>query len=156
MTLMNAPTYDARRETLKRNLLIGTTAVVLVGAVLAMLGYVLGHGWLFTNLPVEHKVSVFMQTVQDGDYAKAYGIWQNDPGWQQHPQKYDYKLPRFTEDWTTASDWGGPVKSYHIDVSKRDATGVVVAVRINGTKKFFIKYEKADGTLSYFPNEIAY
>jgi hypothetical protein len=156
MTLLNAPAYDARRETLKRNVLIGTSAVVAVLGVLAVLGYVLGHGWLFTNLPVEHKVGVFMQTVQDGDYAKAYGIWQNDPEWQQHPQRYDYKLPRFTEDWTTASDWGGPVKSYHIDVSKRDKTGVVVAVRINGTKKFFIKYEKADGTLSYFPNEIAY
>ena len=156
MTLLNAPTYDARRENLKRKLLIGTMAVVLVGGILAILGYVLGHGWFFSNLPVEHKVNVFMQTVQDGDYAKAYGIWENDADWQQHPQKYDYKLQRFTEDWTTASDWGGPVKSYHIDVSKRDATGTVVAVNINGKKRFFIKYEKADGTLSYFPNEISY
>jgi hypothetical protein len=156
MTLLNAPTYDARRENLKRKLLIGTMAVVLVGGILAILGYVLGHGWFFSNLPVEHKVNVFMQTVQEGDYAKAYGIWENDADWQQHPQKYDYKLQRFTEDWTTASDWGGPVKSYHIDVSKRDATGTVVAVNINGKKRFFIKYEKADGTLSYFPNEISY
>ena len=156
MTLLNAPTYDSRRETLKRNLLIGISAFVLVGAILALLGYVLGHGWLFTNLPVEHKVNVFMKTVQDGDYAKAYGLWENDPDWQQHPKKYDYTLQRFTEDWTTASDWGGPVKSYHIDVSKRDKTGVVVAVTINGKKRFFIKHENTDGTLSYFPNEIAY
>ncbi len=63
MTLLNAPAYDARRETLKRNVLIGVSAFVLVIGILAMLGYVLGHGWLFTNLPVEHKVSVFMQTV---------------------------------------------------------------------------------------------
>jgi hypothetical protein len=156
MTLLNAPAYDAHRETLKRNLLIGTSAAVLVLAIVTLAGYVLGHGWFFSNLPVEHKVSVFMKTVQQGDYAKAYGIWQNDPDWQQHPQKYDYKLQRFTEDWTTESDWGGPVKSYHIDVSKRDKTGVVVAVKINGKKRFFLKYEKADGTLSYFPNEIAY
>jgi hypothetical protein len=156
MTLLNAPAYDARRETLKRNIFIGTSAGALVLTVIALAGYILGHGWFFSNLPVEHKVSVFMRTVQDGDYPKAYGIWQNDPEWQQHPQKYDYKLPRFTEDWTTESDWGGPVKSYHIDVSKRDNTGVVVAVTINGKKRFFIKYEKADGTLSYFPNEIAY
>lgn len=156
MTLLNAPIYDAHRETLKRNLFIGLSAFVLVGAILALLGYVLGHGWLFTNLPVEHGVNVFMKTVQDGDYAKAYGLWENDPDWQQHPQKYDYTLQRFTEDWTTASDWGGPVKSYHIDVSKRDKTGVVVAVTINGKKRFFIKHENSDGTLSYFPNEIAY
>jgi len=156
MTLLNAPAYDARRETLKRNVLIGSGIVLVLAVVLALAGYIFGHGWFFSNLPVEHKVSVFLSTVQRGDYPKAYGIWMNDPDWQQHPQKYDYKLQRFTEDWTTASDWGGPVKSFHIDVSKRDATGVVVAARINGTKKFFIKYVNADGTLSYFPNEIAY
>jgi len=156
MTLLNAPAYDARRETLKRNVLIGSGVTLVLATILALAGYILGHGWFFSNLPVEHKVSVFLSTVQQGDYPKAYGIWMNDPDWQQHPQKYDYKLQRFTEDWTTASDWGGPVKTFHIDVSKRDKTGVVVAARINGTKKFFIKYEDADGTLSYFPNEIAY
>lgn len=156
MTLLNAPAYDARREQLKRNLLIGISVAVLVLALVAMAGYVMGHGWFFSNLPDEHRVSVFMQTVEDGDYAKAYGIWQNDPEWQQHPQKYDYKLQRFTEDWTTESDWGGPVRTYHVDVSKRDKTGVVVAVTINGKKRFFLKYENADGTLSYFPNEISY
>jgi hypothetical protein len=156
MTLLNAPAYDVRRENLKRNVLIGSGTAVVLGTILAFAGYIMGHGWFFSNLPVEHRVSVFLSAVQQGDYPKAYGIWMNDPDWQQHPQKYDYKISRFTEDWTTASDWGGPVKSFHIDVSKRDKTGVVVAARINGTKKFFIKYESADGTLSYFPNEIAY
>src|SRR5579859_4319030 len=120
MTLLNAPAYNTSRENLKRNLAVGSVAAILLGSVLAVLGYVLGHGWLFTNILDEHKVNVFMQTVQAGDYAKAYGIWENDPTWQQHPQKYDYTLQRFTEDWTTASDWGGPVKTFHVDVSKRD------------------------------------
>lgn len=156
MTLLNAPAYDTRRENLKRNAIVGAVAVILLGAILAVAGYILGHGWLFTNLPVEHKIKTFMETVQGGDYATAYGMWMNDPEWQQHPQKYDYKLQRFTEDWTTASDWGGPVTSFHIDVSKRDKTGVVVAVTINKKKRFFIKRESKDGTLDYFPNEIAY
>jgi hypothetical protein len=156
MTLLNAPAYNARRENLKRNVIVGTLIAILLGTVLTFAGYILGHGWLFTNLLDEHHVKVFMETVQAGDYAKAYGIWENDPDWQQHPQKYDYKLDRFTEDWTTASDWGGPVKTFHIDVSKRDKTGVVVAVTINGKKRFFIKHESKDGTLDYFPNEIAY
>jgi len=156
MTLLNAPAYDVRRENLKRNVIVGVIAGSLLLAILAVAGYVLGHGWLFTNIPAEHKVKVFMDTVQSGDYARAYGIWMNDPDWPQHPQKYDYKLPRFTEDWTTASDWGGPVKTFHIDVSKRDKTGVVVAVTINGKKRFFIKRENKDGTFDYFPNEIAY
>ena len=159
MTLLNAPTYNARQENLKRNVIVGLIAATLLGSVLAVVGYVLGHGWLFTNIPVEHKVKVFMQTVQSGDYAKAYGMWENDPDWQQHPQKYDYTLQRFTEDWTAASDWGGPVQTFHIDVSKRDKTGVVVAVTINGTKgskRFFIKHESKDGTFDYYPNEITY
>lgn len=156
MTLMNAPAYDGRREDQRRNIYIGTAVTVVLLAIVALAGYVLGHGWFFTNLPVEHKVGVFMKTMKDGDYATAYGIWENDPDWRNHPKKYDYSLQRFTEDWTTASDWGGPVTSYHVDVSKRDRTGVVVAVTINGKKRFFLKYEKADGTLSYFPNEIAY
>jgi hypothetical protein len=156
MTLLNAPAYDARRETLKRNALIGTGIAIVLASILALAGYILGHGWFFSNLPVEHKVSVFLSTVQQGDYPKAYGIWMNDPDWQQHPQKYDYKLQRFTEDWTTASDWGGPVKTFHIDVSKRDATGTVVAVTINGKKRFFIKRERKDGTLDYFPNVLEY
>jgi hypothetical protein len=156
MTLLNAPVYNTQRENLKRNVIVGVIAAALLGSVLAVLGYVLGHGWLFTNLPVEHQAKVFMETVQSGDYAKAYGIWQNDADWQQHPQKYDYKLQRFTEDWSTASDWGGPVKTFHVDVSKRDKTGVVVAITINGHKRFFIKHENKDGTFDYFPNEIGY
>ncbi|MBB5058517.1 hypothetical protein HDF16_003231 [Granulicella aggregans] len=156
MTLLNAPAYNTARENLKRNVIVGAIVAILLGSVLAVLGYVLGHGWFFTNLPVEHHVKVFMETVQSGDYAKAYGIWENDADWQQHPQKYDYKLQRFTEDWSTASDWGGPVKTFHIDVSKRDKTGVVVAVTINGKKRFFVKRESKDGTLDYFPNEIVY
>ncbi len=156
MTLLNAPAYDSDKEELKRKVLIGGGVFLLLAIILALAGYVLGHGWFFSNLPVEHKVKVFLTTVQEGDYPKAYGIWMNDPKWNEHPQKYDYTLKRFTEDWTTASDWGGPVKSFHVDVSKRDATGVVVAATINDKKRFFIKRESKDGTFDYFPNELQY
>ncbi len=156
MTLLNAPVYNARRENLKRNLFIGGGVTVFLLIVLALAGYIMGHGWFFSNLPVEHKVNVFLTTVQQGDYPKAYGIWMNDPDWQQHPQKYDYKLQRFIEDWTTQSDWKGPVRSFHVDVSKRNASGTVVAARINGTKKIFLYYESATGTLTYFPNVLEY
>jgi hypothetical protein len=106
------------------------------------------------NLPVEHKVNVFLGAVQAGDYSKAYGIFYNDPDWQQHPDRYkDYPLQRFREDFSTASEWKGPVTSYHVDFSKRDATGTVVASTVNGTN-LTLKYQKADGTLSFFPYEL--
>ena len=149
MTLMNSPEYDATRERRKRFLLIGAGVLVLLTAVIGVGGFMLGHGWFFSNLPAEHRVGEFLTTLEAKDYAKAYGIWMNDPNWQQHPQKYDYTLQRFTEDWTTESDWG-PIKSHHVDISKRAGTGVIVAVRINDSpKKMFMWYERSNGTLTY-------
>jgi hypothetical protein len=151
MTLLNAPEFDAKKETRNRNLAIGSVIFVGLLAVLTVAGFVLGHGWFFINLPVEHKADVFLGTLKDGDYAKAYGIWYNDPDWQQHPQNHDYTLKRFTEDWSTASDWKGPIVSYHVEFSKRDNTGTVVAATVNSVNKVYLKYTRSDGTLSFFP-----
>jgi hypothetical protein len=155
MTLLNAPEFDARKEARNHRLLVGSGIFLVVLVLLALAGFALGHGWLFTNLPVEHRVSVFLSTVKARDYAKAYSIWNNDPDWQQHPQKYaDYTLSRFTEDWTTASDWKGPITSFHVDISKRDDTGTVVAATVNGGNKVYLKYQRSDGTFSFFPYEL--
>jgi hypothetical protein len=152
MTLLNAPEFDAHKEVRKRNVLIGSGIIVLLLVIIAFAGFVLGHGWFFMNLPNEHRVSTFLAALQAQDYPKAYGIFYNDPEWQQHPQKYkDYPLQRFTEDFTTESDWKGPVTSYHVDFSKRDHTGTVVASTINGTAHLTLKYQSSDGTLTFFP-----
>jgi hypothetical protein len=156
MTLLNAPEYNNRRETLNRNLFIGAVVLILLTAVIGVGGFLLGHGWFFSLLPVEHRINVFLSTLEAKDYPKAYGIWMNDPDWQKHPDKYDYKLQRFTEDWTTASDWG-PIRSHHVDISKKDGTGVVIAVRVNDNpKKLFLWYERSNGTLTYSPHELEY
>ncbi|GAC1415579.1 MAG: hypothetical protein NVSMB62_03570 [Acidobacteriaceae bacterium] len=154
MTLLNAPEFNEQKETRNRNLLIGSGALVALLAIFAVGGFLLGHGWLFMNLPAEHHVKVFLSAVQAGDYPKAYGIWYNDPDWQQHPDKYkDYPLKRFTEDFTTESNWKGQVNTFHVDFSKRDTTGTVVASTING-QSLTLKYTRADGTLSFFPYEL--
>jgi hypothetical protein len=152
MTLLNAPEFDEKKETARRNLLIASAVAVLVIAIVALTGFAMGHGWLFLNLPAEHKVGTLLAAVQAKDYEKAYGIFYNDPGWQQHPDKYkDYPLARFTEDFSTQSDWKGPVNSYQVDFSKRDDTGVVVATTINGTNNLTLKVQRADGTITFFP-----
>jgi hypothetical protein len=149
MTLLNAPEYNARRETRNRNLLIGAGVLALLLVVTGVGGYLVGHGWFFSNLPAEHKVSNFFNALEAKDYNKAYAIWENDPAWQQHPQKYDYTLQRFTEDWTTGSDWG-PITSHHVDISKRTGSGIIIAVTVNGSpKKLFMWYERSNGTLTY-------
>ncbi len=149
MTLLNAPDYDKRKENTKRNLLIGAGVLVLLTAVIGVGGFLLGHGWFFSTLPAEHRVDQFLTALEAKDYDKAYAIWTNDPDWKQHPQKYEYTQKRFIEDWTTESDWG-PIKSHHVDISKRTGTGVIVAARVNDSpKKMFMWYEKSNGTLTY-------
>lgn len=154
MTLLNAPGYDERRENRNRNLLIGAIALVFLTAILAVAGFVLGHGWFFTNLRAEHRVNQFFQAIEGKNYDQAYGIWMNDPVWKQHPAKYDYSLQRFTEDWSSDSPVNGPIVNHHVDISKTDGTGVfgtgiIVAVRVNGDHKLFMWYQKSDGTLTY-------
>jgi len=152
MTLLNAPEFNVQKETRNRNLLVGSGVLITTLILLTVAGYLLGHGWLFINLPVEHRVDTFLSALQSKDYPRAYGIFYNDPAWQQHPDKYkDYPLQRFTEDFTTESDWKAPINTYHVDFSKRDHTGVVVASTINGGTNLTLKYQSSDGTLSFFP-----
>lgn len=162
MTLLNAPEYDDRGENRRRNLLLGTGILLAVIVVTCVGGFLLGHGWFFSNIPAEHRVSRFFTALEGKDYAKAYGIWYNDADWQQHPQKYDYKLERFMEDWTTESPVNAPITSHHVDISKTDGTGtfgtgIIVAVRVNGNHKLFMYYIKKDGTLAWpAPHELEY
>ena len=163
MTLLNAPEYDGSRETRNRNLLIGAGVLVLLAIVIGLGGFMAGHGWFFSNLPAEHKVSSFFSALEAKDYEKAYVLYTNDTEWQQHPDKHaDYPLKRFTEDWTTESPVHGPILSHHVDISKTDGTGafgsgIIVAVRVNGDKKIFMWYQRSDGTLTEpAPHELEY
>lgn len=152
MTLLNAPQFDVQKEIRKRNLMIGSGVLALVLVLLTVGGFLLGHGWLFINLGAEHRVDTLLSAIQAKDYPKAYGIFYNDANWQQHPDKYkDYTLQRFTEDFSTESDWKGPIVSHHVDFSKRDHTGVVVASTINGSANLTLKVQSSDGTISFFP-----
>jgi len=162
MTLLNAPEYDERGEKRRTGLLIGSGVVLLLAVVIGLGGYLLGHGWFFTNLRAEHRMDTFFKALEAKDFDKAYAIWMNDEDWKQHPQKYEYTLKRFTEDWTTESPVNAPITSHHVDISKTDGTGafgtgIIVAVRVNGDHKLFMWYEKKDGTLTYpAPHELEY
>lgn len=154
MTLLNAPTYNEHKENLKRNLLIGSGVLFVTLVLLTLGGYVAGHGWLFTNLPAEHKVNNFFKALEAKDYDRAFAIYTNDPDWKQHPERHkDYPEPRFVEDWTTESPVKGPITSHKIDISRTDGsgtfgTGIIVATRVNGDNKLFMWYQKSDGTLT--------
>ena len=104
MTLLNAPEYDAKGENRKR-ICVGRGDLIAV-LVVTVSGICDGAWVVFSNMGAEHRVNHFFSALEAKDFPKAYGIYFNDPDWQQHPQKYDYTLKRFMEDWTTES----PVK----------------------------------------------
>src|SRR5258707_6676962 len=154
MTLLNAPEYDGRRDRRNRNLLIAAGVLVVLTLVIGMGGFMLGHGWFFSNLPAEDKVDKFFSALEAKDYGTAFAIYANDPDWQQHPEKHaDYPLQRFTEDWTTESPVKGPIVSHHVDISKTDGSGmfgsgIIVAVGGDGVPKGFMYYIRKGGTVA--------
>jgi len=161
MALMDAPAYDARREKLMQNLAVGALITFALLVILTLAGYFAGHGWLFTNLGYEHQVNSFFDALEKRDYVKAFGIYNNDPEWQSHPQKYaDYPLAKFTEDWTTYSPVHDPIYAHHVDVSKSDGsgtfgTGIIVAVNVNNKKEIFMYVNRADRTMTWpAPHEL--
>jgi hypothetical protein len=165
MTLLNAPAYDKSKE--RRNNIILISAIVLVFAIaiIGVTGYFVGHGWFFSDLPAEWRVSSFFTALEKGDYSRAFAIKMNDPDWAQHPDRYkNYTFDEFKQDWTTGSQYG-PIHSHHVDISKRVGTGsgasIVVKVRINGmTKKeanpLSVCYLLQDKTLIDCPIDLSY
>jgi hypothetical protein len=155
MSLLDAPEYDPTSDRRKRILLIGSLVTIFVLFLLTFGGYALGHGWLFSNLPTEHRVNTFFNALEARDYNKAYAIYYNDPDWQQHPAKYSsYPIDRFTVDWTTESPVKAPITSHHVDISRTDGTGafgtgIIVAVRVNGDHKIFMYVIKRDGSMTW-------
>jgi hypothetical protein len=155
MNLMDAPAYDPTKDNRRRNILIGVVVAVLLLGIVAFTGFVSGHGWLFTNLGYEHRASNFFDALESKDYAKAYGIYYNDPDWQQHQDKYSgYPLARFTQDWTTDSPINGPITWHHVDKSVSAGsgyfgTGVIVAVRVNSGQRIFMYVNRADKTMTW-------
>jgi hypothetical protein len=163
MSLLDAPEYDAAKDIRNRNLGVGALIAVLLIIVVSLAGFALGHGWAFSNLGYEHRVNNFFDALEAKDYAKAYGIYNADPDWQQHPAKYsDYPLERFTDDWTVHSPVNGPIVSHHVDISKTDGsgtfgTGIIVAVRVNGDHKVFMYVNRKDKTMTWpAPHELLY
>jgi hypothetical protein len=154
MTLMDAPKFDARRATLTRNLTIAGICVVVLGA-LAFGLYRLDWPWQVWNWSAASRINTFFATVESGDLQKAYGVWNHDPAWQQHPDRYKpYGFEQFEKDWGTASDYG-KISSHKIILAVSRGNGVVAAVNINGGKTpIFLRVDNQTDTVGFSPIEI--
>ena len=147
-TIFTAPDYNPARERRRKVILILIVCMVVVGAIMA---------WWFRYWPEEHVVNKFFDALQSQDYKSAYGIWQHDPNWQQHAQKYSgYPFEDFYRDWGPGGDWG-IIKTHEVAcaASPPGGNGVVVVETINGrVQKARVFVLSADKTLSFSPFEV--
>ncbi len=126
MTLLDAPRYDARKARIRRNILI---------AVVVAIPFIAFFTWFWWNWPEEHRVNKFFQAVEARDYSRAYGLWNSDREWPQHPGQYKaYTYQEFMSDWGPSGEYGA-IASAKIVVTKEYGNGVVIGVRINGNPK---------------------
>lgn len=145
-SILNAPTYDPKRDKRIKWIIAGIVFVILV----SIYAY-----YQFRDWPEERVVSKFFQALEARDYEKAYGIWMADPDWKKHPNAHPrYRFGEFYLDWGPGGEYG-LIKSYKIDGSKnpRHGSGVIVTVIVNErTEKAHLWVEKSDKTLSYPPD----
>ena len=98
MTLLDAQEYDSQKSRKRNQRIISAIAILLIVA---------GFVWWNRYWPEEHMVGKFFAALQAQDYKTAYGIWMQDPQWQQHPQNHPkYPFNEFYRDWGPGGEWG--------------------------------------------------
>jgi hypothetical protein len=146
MTLLDAKQYDFARARRRRNTII---IAVIFAVFIAWFAY---HE---RNHSQRQAVRDFFAALQSKTYEQAYSIWQRDPDWKQHPQKFpNYPYSDFYTDWGPGGQWG-LVKSYKVDCSLSTGSGVIVQATVNDrSERSNIWVDKSNKSLSFPPSEI--
>ena len=151
MGLMDATEYDPRPAQRRWRLI----------AILALIVVLAGILWYFFRYwPEERVINKFFEAIERNDMQTAYGIYYNDPNWQQHPDKQPYPFGRFNLDWGPSGEYG-KITSHHVECATEPPkkvltpTGVIVVVRINNraeTKSMWV--EKESKTITDSPQTV--
>jgi len=150
MTIFQAKQLDPKAEARKRVLKRAAIIVVVLAVIAAPLL------WSFRNWPEEHAVDKFLSALEKKDYKQAFAIWNADPDWDQHADRYkEYPFGQFQLDWGPSGDYG-EIKSHKIYGAATprskvtNVTGVVVAAQINGrAEPACLWVEKKTHTISF-------
>ena len=145
MTLFEAKEFDPSVEKQRRIYAIAGLVLLII------LGFLVYHFW---NWREEHAVSRFLTAIEHKDYEKAYAIWNADPNWKQHTQKYaGYNFGTFELDWGPTGEYG-EIRSHTIRTSltPKNSSGVVVISMINDRKvPLALWVETKDRSLTFLP-----
>jgi hypothetical protein len=140
--------------------MIGAIVLVVIVLAIGVLGFLLGHGWFFRYWPEEHIAGKFFAALQKRDYNTAYGIWMQDPQWQQHPDQHSkYPFGDFYRDWGPGGEWGiiKTQKVFGASTCPGGGSGIVVDAVVNDRAEHAqVWVEKSDHTMSYPPCELMF
>jgi hypothetical protein len=158
MGLMDAQEYDPRPAQRRIRLAIG--AAVLLVVLLALWFWPSGRFHYMSEWNIANK---FFTAIEQKNFDAAYGLYNADADWKQHPEKYNgYTLSQFTLDWGPASEYG-IITSHEVDCAKEpptkgfgSASGVIVAVILNHRKdskdEALLWVEKKSHTITLAPS----
>jgi hypothetical protein len=147
MTLMDARVDDTTSGKNRRTLIIALFCVAGAIAITASLAW---------NLPAERRVNQLFAAIENQDFPQAFGIWNNDPGWQQRAQQYaaaGYSYGRFVSDWGSNGEYGA-IKSHKIlHATSRHGNSTLLAVEVNGRQAALLTLavEKHMHTMNFSP-----
>ena len=111
MTLLDAKPAKPPRP-VGRYILLGLIVAILAGSAT----------YYFWDYPEEHAVKRFLETVEQGNYAAAYRLWQPSGS---------YSYGEFLKGWGLNGDYG-KIRDFEIlDASSKGSDTVVVTVTIN-------------------------
>ena len=152
MTIFEAkeldPRAEARARRLRNGLISFVIAVLLAAALL----------WWFRYWPEEHVVDKFFAAIEKKDLETAFALWNADPQWRAHTERYkDYPYGRFELDWGPSGDYG-MISSHSVKgavapkAKVSEVSGVVVVVQVNGrAEPACLWVEKKTKTITFSP-----
>ena len=154
MGLLDAKEYDPRPAQ-RRWRMAGIAAVLLV-VFLILWFWPSGRFRYWQQWSIANK---FFDAIERKDFDTAYGLYNADPDWKQHPEKYNqYPLAQFTLDWGPAGDLG-TIKSHTVDCATEppkkgfaSPSGVILVVTVNQrTDPTVLWVEKKSETITTSP-----
>ena len=156
MTLFEAKAPDPRdEEKIRRR----NRAIIVV--VIALM-FAAGAAYWFRFWPEQRVVDKFFMQIELKQYEDAYAIWQADPNWKQHTERYAlYPFGQFQLDWGPSGDYG-VITSHKVEGALAPASknglvsGVVVVVTVNNrVQPACLWVEKKTKVISYSPRDCA-
>ena len=159
MALLDAKEYDPGPARRRWRLVAFSVPVVLVCFILWF--WPTGRFRYWQQWSTANK---FFAALEKRNFDAAYALYNNDPEWKQHPEKYgQYTFSQFEQDWGPAGSLGA-ISSHQLDCvieppksGFASPTGVVAVVSVNRLPDPMLLWiEKKSHTITTSPWDLEY